>query len=342
MYKAQELKITGSDLEIPFSLFLKREGGGILRNGLYRRIGAGWRKLATCANIQTYEINIIECNGRNDTTDQARCLIEKLEQGRGYAFTVGVMIQYLIAAELGDIVDWLYGSTPLSSAAATTTPTPSFSSSSLTTNSSNNPLASAIKSASASRSLTVSSLLTNPDLAHFYRSICLAMDESSAWITLLKVRGVLSGEGVEKWVAQLKTNWERNRSGEPSHTVIRQFVDSDSVFASTDVNKFCALLISLDVPTVQEAAVKLSSWLEEQSKKESQKSETAFVAQQDLRTWLIKHEICEATEVDHLILQLRKAGVKSIETLRGFTREDLKECGFNTVQAIKTVYVLKK
>jgi hypothetical protein len=71
--------------------------------------------------------------------------------------------------------------------------------------------------------------------------------------------------------------------------------------------------------------------------KTQEKSSTAFSAQGELRAWLVQNNICEEEEVDSLVLKLRGEGVRNVADLQGFDKDDLKELGFSTRQAIAVV-----
>jgi hypothetical protein len=183
--------------------------------------------------------------------------------------------------------------------------------------------------------------LHDDKLAHFRKAICIAMDETEGWYALLKVRGLLGGAKMEAEVFRLRSAWEKNRSGEPTLSVLRQLFRYDQDFAKMGLVQLCDILTSLNISAVQAEVVKLTSWLQDKTAQAKNASETAFSANSDLRGWLLTNRICTTSDVDALIASLRTAGVTSIESIRGFDKEDLKECGFNTVQAIQTVKALK-
>ncbi len=205
-----------------------------------------------------------------------------------------------------------------------------------------NPLSAAVATQMRARTKTVLSFIRDDELKHFRTTICAVMDETHSWEKLLASRGLLGGEGVEQFVSNLKQQWTQRRDGEPTLTVLNSLCSTDNSFASMPLNEFAQELIDLRVPAVQTEVLKLTSWLEEKNTKAKQQSQTAYSAQSDLRGWLLKHHICDTDEVDRMIPHLRRAGVKSVDSIRGFSKEDLKECGFNTVQAIATVNALNK
>ena len=204
------------------------------------------------------------------------------------------------------------------------------------------PLAATIAQQTGLRTLTVTDFLNQESLRHFRTAICLAMNDSIGWERLLKVKGLLGGEGMEQFVSKLKTDWENHRKGDPTLTILTDLVSNDREFASLDLTSFAKLLNSLNLLHVQNEVVKMTSWLDQKASNLKEKSETSYNVQSDLRSWLLKNEICDAIEVDNLIPKLRAAGVKSVESIKDFDKDDLKECGFNTVQAIATIRALKK
>lgn len=204
------------------------------------------------------------------------------------------------------------------------------------------PFASAISQSKGAAAMTVNTLLHDDKLAHFRKAICISMDETEGWYALLRMRGLLGGQKMEAEVFRLRTAWENNRSGEPTMSVLKQLFRHDAEFAQLGLTQFCNVLTSLNIPAVQAEVIKLTSWLQDKTSKAQTASETAFSATSDLRGWLLSNRICTTNDVDALITSLRKAGVTSTDSIRGFDKDDLKECGFNTVQAIQTIKALSK
>jgi hypothetical protein len=198
------------------------------------------------------------------------------------------------------------------------------------------PFASAVAS---QKTLTVRSLMEDSNLRHFRTSIFIQMDETQGWELFLKRRGLLGGAAMETYISNIKAQWERNRGGEPTMTILSEQARHDSSFASTELSRFAQELIALNIPAVQTEVIKLTSWIDAQKEQTAASSATAYTAQSELRSWLLKNNICDITEVDILIPHLRKAGVVTIDDIRGFDKSELRECGFNPVQAIK---ILKK
>lgn len=196
------------------------------------------------------------------------------------------------------------------------------------------PLAEAV--ATSGTYMNVNHLFTKTELRHFCQCILLAMDETEAWLSLLKKRSLLAGAGMEALVSELRTNWERQRSGEPSKRIITE------VFATMEAREFLSLLNSLCIGQVSTEVVKLTSWLDKQEEQRKRASEQVYEAQSTLRQWLLKHQICEAEEVDVLIPRLAKEGVSQVKHLNGFDKDDLKACGFTTRQAIAIVKAVEK
>jgi len=190
--------------------------------------------------------------------------------------------------------------------------------------------------------LTVATFLDSDRYNHFRTLIFAAMDETDAWENFLEERGLLGGDEVEKYVSNLKHQWATNRGGEPTLTVIRDLVDNDSDFGDKLLVDFATELLELNIEDVNAAVVKLTSFLEAKEKKAKKKNSTAYTAQANLRSWLLGNLICEEEEVDTLIKNLRESGVKGVSSLDGFEKDDLKDLGFNTVQAILTIKALNR
>ncbi len=188
---------------------------------------------------------------------------------------------------------------------------------------------------------TVSTLFNSPEYDHYRTAILLEMDKTRGWVTFLGNRKLLGTTAMEQWKAGMLTQWERNRSGNPTMTTFTQIMQRDAAFAKTSIFEFAQELINLNIPSVTAEVVTLTSWITSQSEQSSKASEVAFTAQANLRSWLLKNGICEATKVDELIPRLRNAGVNTIDNIRGFDKGELKECGFNTVQAIAILKALK-
>jgi len=203
------------------------------------------------------------------------------------------------------------------------------------------PFAAVIAQQTAFKMLTVRNLLDNGDLQHFRTSIFIQMDESQAWELFLKRRGMLGTDAMEQYVSKIKAQWERNRGGNPTLTIMSEFAARAPDFANMELARFAQELIELNIPSVTTEVVKLTSWIDSQKDRLTKASETAYSSQSDLRSWLLKNGICDTTKVDELIPHLRKAGVMTIENIRGFDKSELKECGFNTVQAIAILKALK-
>lgn len=203
------------------------------------------------------------------------------------------------------------------------------------------PFAVALSQSKGMSAMTFDTFLHKDTLSYFRKSICLAMDDSEGWFVLLKRRNLLGGQGMEQYVSRLKSEWANGRRGEPTLSVLEELYRHDRDFAQMPLAEFCTLLTSLNIPSVQVETVKLTTWLDEQTNKTRAASETTFNASQGLRAWLVKNGICDETQVDALIARLRQSGVESVETIQGFDKDDLKECGFNTVQAIKTIKALE-
>ena len=204
------------------------------------------------------------------------------------------------------------------------------------------PLATAVSQQNISRYQSVSTFINSENLRHFRTLICSKMDELYVWEMLLRARGLLGGEGMEVYVSKLKNQWENNRGGDPTLTILSELVRTDKDFGSMDLSAFSENLKTFNIKSVNDELDKLTTWLNSQSTKIKEKSETSYVVQSDLRSWLLKNNICDTSEVDILIPRLQREGVKNIDTIRGFSKEDLKACGFKTAQAIATINALKQ
>ncbi len=183
--------------------------------------------------------------------------------------------------------------------------------------------------------------MSDPDFDHYRTSILIQMDKTEGWFQLLKNRKLLGTNEMEVWVANIRREWEHAHRGAPTLTVFSELSSRDPHFAQMDLATFAQELINLNIPSVTAEVVTLTSWIDAQKEKSIKASEVAYSAQSDLRSWLLKNNICDATEVDALITHLRKAGVKNVDNIRGFDKSELKECGFNTVQAIAILKALK-
>lgn len=259
----------------------------------------------------------------------------------GKKITVGEFIDVLSRMERprNDVIAMLQGA-PLSSSQDSTTPpqaaslkfmADSFSSSS----SSMNPLAAAI--ASQQRQVVTTQSFLQDSSNALRNSLLLAMDESEAWFALLAAKNLLHGPEMEKWVAGLRKEWTASRANEPSLQVVRNLCQHDAEFARGTLVDLANLLNALKIPAVTQAISKAVEFYEGKQAKTQEKSSTAFSAQGELRAWLVQNGICEEEEVDSLVLKLRGEGVRNVADLQGFDKDDLKELGFSTRQAIAVV-----
>lgn len=207
---------------------------------------------------------------------------------------------------------------------------------------STNPLAKAMQRQVISRASTVSSFVYEDQFSHFRTAIFSIMDEHGAWEKLLQTRNLLGGQDMEKFVSTMKRHWAKDRSGEPTRNIIIQLMQNDDDFRCAPLTEFAEELIRLNISDVTANVVKMTSFFDDKIKKAKKSNNMAYQTQFDLRKWLLKHEICEEDQVDVLVPKLQGAGVIHVKSIQGFSKEDLKECGFNTVQAIATLKALNK
>jgi hypothetical protein len=198
-----------------------------------------------------------------------------------------------------------------------------------------NPLAAAI--ASQQRQVVTTQSFLQDSSNALRNSLLLAMDESEAWFALLAAKNLLHGPEMEKWVASLRKEWTASRANEPSLHVVRNLCQHDAEFARGTLVDLANLLNALKIPAVTQAISKAVEFYEGKQAKTQEKSSTAFSAQGELRVWLVQNNICEEEEVDGLVLKLRGEGVRNVADLQGFDKDDLKELGFSTRQAIAVV-----
>lgn len=196
------------------------------------------------------------------------------------------------------------------------------------------PFANAFAEQDSMREQTVADFLTKTDYEHFRNGIFVAMDNSMGWVRYLSVKKLLVGDVMEKEVARLKTAWESNRGGKPTLTILTGLA-RNSKFASQDLRVFIRDLLNLNIESVQVAALELQTWLTKKLSEAESKSQQTFDTQSILREWFIRHKICPESNVDNLILKVQNDGVESLDDLKFMTVDNLKECGFNTVQANK-------
>lgn len=318
---------------------------GVVQVGLYSRVGQDWRSLGISLNIPGYTLDTINVDNRQ-TSDKARGLINKCCSSLGSSFTVGMLCNALNSISRADIVVWLRASVVENTGpripSATLETHKSYLDQTLK-NFAGSALSAAVRNQTKVQTSTVLSFHTSTDdtFTHFRGNIYSRLNETGAWEKLLANRGLLGGEGVETMVAKLRGDFEAHRRGNPAETIIGDLCD-DPEFREMSLLEWCDELTALKNAEVTTEVIKLKTWLEDKEKSLIKKSKTAFEAQSDLRSWLIKHEICETEDVDELITRVRKAGVTSINKLKGFDKDDLKDCGFNTVQAIATLKALSK
>lgn len=189
--------------------------------------------------------------------------------------------------------------------------------------------------------LSVYELHYGSQCAHFRDIIYATMNETGTWIAFLKGRNLLSGQAAERRVASLRNDFEVHKRGNPMSSVMEDLCQ-DRSFATTDLDVFCGELIALGNHSVTTEVVKLQSWIAAQKQTKESRNQTAFDAQSQLRQWLTHHRICDPADVDSLLMRLRGEGVGTVADLAGFTKQDLKECGFTTVQAIRAEKALEK
>jgi len=196
-------------------------------------------------------------------------------------------------------------------------------------------LALAATTKTKARSVTVQQFhASNEDVfVHYRATIYAALNETETWIKYLAARGLLAGEGVEKMVAQLKRNFAEDRKGNPAKTIVGQLCH-DKEFATTLLTEWCEQLLDLGNDVVTTEVLKLRTWLTDKEEKQNTASTESFNAQSELRQWFDKHGIGDA---DKLISMLRAEDCNCVETLAGFSKQDLKDCGLTIGQANKVL-----
>ncbi len=205
---------------------------------------------------------------------------------------------------------------------------------------SSNPLLAVVQK--KSQVLTTASFLSDVD-NHYLKTICVSMNETFAWKKLLEKKGLLSGEGVEKWVAALSGEWENTRKNNPALQVLTTISSGDPDFANLDLYQFGKILTGMGISKVDEEVVKFTSWLDAQTTKSTKKNTAAYNAQNDLRNWFIKNGICDDGDVDSIVQLLRSpaVGVSTVEDLRHLEKQDLKDAGISIAMANKIIRVFK-
>jgi hypothetical protein len=173
---------------------------------------------------------------------------------------------------------------------------------------------------------------------HYRNAILTAMDETGAWKALLANRGLLSGPQMEAWVAKLSREWTETRSNNPSWQVLKSLLLNDRDFAAGSLEELARALTGIGVDTAVDSMVSFYSTKKNQ---QNAKSTEAFSAQTSLRAWLVP-SVCDECDADALVNKLRDAGVRDVEDLRDFTKDDLKGAGFNVRQANTIVRKLKE
>lgn len=190
-----------------------------------------------------------------------------------------------------------------------------------------NPLAATLRQ---QRQQNLSTIAFLEDTTNHYRNALLtAMDECSAWKALLAKRGLLGGQQMEAWVAKLGREWTETRSNNPSWQVLTQLLLNDRNFASGSLEELATALSGIGVDA---AVANMVSFYCTRKDQQQAKSTEAFSAQNSLRAWLVP-TVCDDGEADALVHKLRGAGVRNVEDLRDFDKDDLKEAGFNVRQA---------
>ena len=173
---------------------------------------------------------------------------------------------------------------------------------------------------------------------HYRNAILTAMDETGAWKALLANRGLLSGPQMEAWVAKLSREWTESRSNNPSWQVLKSLLLNDRDFAAGSLEELARALSGIGVDT---AVASMVSFYSTKKNQQNAKSTEAFSAQTSLRAWLVP-SVCDECEADALVNKLRDAGVRDVDDLRDFTKDDLKGAGFNVRQANTVVRKLKE
>jgi hypothetical protein len=190
-----------------------------------------------------------------------------------------------------------------------------------------NPLAATLRQ---QRQQNLSTIAFLEDTTNHYRNALLtAMDECGAWKALLAKRGLLGGQQMEAWVAKLGREWTATRSNNPSWQVLQQLLLNDRDFAAGSLEELATALSGIGVDA---AVANMVSFYCTRKDQQQAKSTEAFSAQNSLRAWLVP-TVCDDGEADALVLKLRDAGVRNVEDLRDFDKDDLKEAGFNVRQA---------
>jgi hypothetical protein len=164
------------------------------------------------------------------------------------------------------------------------------------------------------------------------------MDDTGAWKALLANRGLLSGPQMEAWVAKLSREWTETRSNNPSWQVLKSLLLNDRDFATGSLEELARGLTGIGVDT---AVASMVSFYSTKKNQQNAKSTEAFSAQTSLRAWLVP-TVCDECDADALVNKLRDAGVRDVDDLRDFTKDDLKGAGFNVRQANTVVRKLKE
>jgi hypothetical protein len=190
-----------------------------------------------------------------------------------------------------------------------------------------NPLAATLRQ---QRQQNLSTIAFLEDTTNHYRNALLtAMDECGAWKALLAKRQLLVDNRMEAWVAKLGREWTATRSNNPSWQVLQQLLLNDRDFAAGSLEELATALSGIGVDA---AVANMVSFYCTRKDQQQAKSTEAFSAQNSLRAWLVP-TVCDDGEADALVLKLRDAGVRNVEDLRDFDKDDLKGAGFNVRQA---------
>jgi hypothetical protein len=190
-----------------------------------------------------------------------------------------------------------------------------------------NPLAATLRQ---QRQQNLSTIAFLEDTTNHYRNALLtAMDECGAWKALLAKRQLLVDNRMEAWVAKLGREWTATRSNNPSWQVLQQLLLNDRDFAAGSLEQLATALSGIGVDA---AVANMVSFYCTRKDQQQAKSTEAFIAQNSLRAWLVP-TVCDDGEADALVLKLLDAGVRNVEDLRDFDKDDLKGAGFNVRQA---------
>lgn len=173
----------------------------------------------------------------------------------------------------------------------------------------------------------------------FYLKLCMVMNESMCWKDLLRIYGLLSSPAAAKMVLDLSHEWEQ-RTNNPTDHVLKLLVPTKH--GQKGLDEFSRDLKNIDCSALQKVVDEWDEFRRNQQTKTIDANTSVFVANTELRKFLLKCISTTETVDQHIqMLTAPAIGVQVPEDLTDMTAEQFQLAGFSAVQINKFVKALK-